>query len=210
MGLKSFYDRHIMPSVVHLACSTKPVRYQRRKVVPHATGRVLEIGFGSGLNLPFYDAAKVSELIALEPDARMRAKAAQRVAEAGMPINFLDLSGEEIPLDDGSIDTVLVTYTLCTIPDAVKALGEMRRVLKPGGRMLFCEHGRAPDAGVARWQERITPTWRALAGGCHLGRDIPRLIEEGGFTIRQLDEMYLPSTPRIAGYNYWGAAEPRS
>lgn len=201
-----FYDRHILPRLLDGAMSAKPITYQRKKVVPRAEGRVLEIGFGSGHNLPFYDARKVSRLWALEPSAEMRARAAERVAASAIPLEFLDLPGESIPLEDGAVDTVLVTYTLCTIPDVMTALSEMRRVLKPDGRMIFCEHGEAPDAGVRRWQRRLTPVWKAIGGGCHLGRPIPTLLSEGGFRVEGLQTMYLPSTPRFAGFNYWGEA----
>lgn len=201
-----FYDRHILPRLLDGAMSAKPITYQRKKVVPRAEGRVLEIGFGSGHNLPFYDARKVSRLWALEPSAEMRARAAERVAASAIPLEFLDLPGESIPLEDGAVDTVLVTYTLCTIPDVMKALSEMRRVLKPDGRMIFCEHGEAPDAGVRRWQRRLTPVWKAIGGGCHLGRPIPTLLSDGGFRVEGLQTMYLPSTPRFAGFNYWGEA----
>src|ERR1700743_3406667 len=163
-----FYDRHVLPVLLNAAMGTKPIRYQRRKVVPRAKGRVLEIGFGAGHNLPFYDAGKVTHLWALEPAKEMRARAAERVAESPLQIEFLDLPGEQIPLESESADTVLVTYTICTIPDAMKALGEMRRVLKPDGRMIFCEHGKAPDEKVNRWQDRLTPLWRSCFGGCHL------------------------------------------
>jgi ubiquinone/menaquinone biosynthesis C-methylase UbiE len=201
-----FYDRHILPRLLNAAMGTKPITYQRRKVVPRAEGRVLEIGFGAGHNLPFYDSAKVSHLWALEPAAEMRARAKERVAASPIAVEFLDLPGEQIPLGDGEADTILVTYTLCTIPDVHKALGEMRRVLKPSGRMIFCEHGEAPDAGVKRWQERLTPIWIVIGGGCHPGRAIPSLIQHGGFRIDKMETMYLPGTPRFAGFNYWGDA----
>ena len=203
MGL---YDRYLLPPLLSAAMSAKPITYQRRKVVPRAEGRVLEIGFGAGHNLPFYDATKVTHLWALEPSYEMRARAAERVAASPLAIEFLDLPSETIPLDGSAVDTVLVTYTLCTIPDVMKALGEMRRVLKPDGRMIFCEHGEAPDAGVKRWQERLTPVWKAIGGGCHLGRPIPRLIRDAGFRVDGLETMYLPGTPRFAGFNYWGMA----
>jgi ubiquinone/menaquinone biosynthesis C-methylase UbiE len=186
--------------------SAKPITYQRRKIVPRAEGRVLEIGFGAGHNLPFYDANKVSHIWALEPAREMRARAAERVASSPIHLEFLDLPGEQIPLSDGEADTVLVTYTLCTIPDVHKALGEMRRVLKPHGRMIFCEHGEAPDANVKRWQERLTPLWKVIGGGCHPGRAIPSLIGDGGFRVEKMETMYLPGTPRFAGFNYWGDA----
>lgn len=202
----NFYQRHIEPAVVSFACSLKPIGKQREKVVPKAYGEVLEVGFGSGLNLPYYDASRVSRLYALEPSPEMRARAERRVAASPLTLEFLDLPGETVPLETASVDSVLVTYTMCTIPDAVKALSEMRRVLKPGGAMFFCEHGRAPENGIAKWQDRLNGVWGAMAGGCNLNRDIPALIGKGGFVIDELEEMYLPSTPKFAGYNYWGRA----
>jgi ubiquinone/menaquinone biosynthesis C-methylase UbiE len=201
-----FYDRHILPRLLDAAMSTKPITYQRRKVVPRAEGRVLEIGFGAGHNLPFYDPTKVERIWALEPAAEMRARAGERAAASPIPMEFLGLPSEKIPLDDAAADTILITYTLCTIPDVMAALAEMRRVMKPAGRMIFCEHGEAPDASVERWQRRITPVWKALAGGCHVGRPIPKLIQDGGFKVEDMQTMYLPGTPRFAGFNYWGSA----
>lgn len=201
-----FYDRHILPFLLNAAMSAKPITYQRRKVVPRAEGRVLEIGFGAGHNLPFYDPAKVTHLWALEPSKEMRARARDRVNASPIAVEFLDLPGEQIPLENDSADTVLVTYTLCTIPDVAAALSGMRRVLKPSGRMIFCEHGEAPDANVRRWQERITPIWKRIGGGCHVGRAIPSLIRAAGFRVDDLETMYLPGTPRFAGFNYWGSA----
>ncbi|MEI9885636.1 MAG: methyltransferase domain-containing protein [Rhizomicrobium sp.] len=201
-----FYSRHILPRLLDTAMSAKPIAYQRRKVVPRAQGRVLEIGFGAGHNLPFYDAAKVERLWALEPAAEMRARAGERAAASPIPMEFLGLPGEHIPLDDEAADTVLVTYTLCTIPDVMKALGEMRRVMKPAGRLIFCEHGEAPDEAVKRWQRRITPLWKRIGGGCHVGRPIPSLIRDAGFIVEDIQTMYLPGTPRFAGFNYWGSA----
>jgi ubiquinone/menaquinone biosynthesis C-methylase UbiE len=203
MGL---YDRFILPRLLDAAMSAKPIRYQRKKVVPRAEGRVLEVGFGAGHNLPFYDAGKVTHLWALEPSAQMRARAAERVAQTTIPLEFIDLPGEQISLDADSADTVLITYTLCTIPDVMKALSEMRRVLKPSGKMIFCEHGEAPDESVRRWQRRLTPAWKAIGGGCHVGRAIPRLIADSGFKVDDMQTMYLPGTPRFAGFNYWGTA----
>ncbi len=204
-----FYDRHILPVLLDAAMSAKPITYQRRKVVPRAEGRVLEIGFGAGHNLPFYDPRKVSHLWALEPSREMRARAAGRVAASPLEIEFLDLPGEEIPLADNAADSILITYTLCTIPDVMKALGGMRRVLKPGGRMIFSEHGEAPDENVRRWQRRVTPVWKVIGGGCQVGRPIPKLIHDGGFAVEDMDTMYLPGTPRFAGFNYWGSATKR-
>ena len=201
-----FYDRYILPLLLGTVMGAKPITYQRKKVVPRAEGRVLEIGFGAGHNLPFYDPAKVTHLWALEPSKELRARAAQRVAANTIPIEFLDLPGEEIPLDDASVDDVLITYTMCTIPDVTRALSQMRRVLKPGGRMIFCEHGKAPDADVEKWQHRIEPVWKKISGGCHLARPIPSLITDSGFAIGDMETMYLPGTPRWSGFNYWGSA----
>jgi ubiquinone/menaquinone biosynthesis C-methylase UbiE len=203
MGL---YDRYVLPVLLNAAMGTKPIRYQRKKVVPRAQGRVLEIGFGAGHNLPFYDASKVTHLWALEPSREMRVRAAERVSQSSIPLEFLDLPSEQIPLGNEEADTILITYTLCTIPDVTKALGEMRRVLKPQGKMIFCEHGEAPDANVKRWQDRITPAWKSLCGNCHVGRQIPKLIQDSGFRIETMETMYLPGTPRFAGFNYWGDA----
>ena len=182
---------------------------QRRKIVPQARGRVLEVGFGAGPNLAFYDPANVDMVFALEPSAAMRRRAAKAIAAAAVPVQVIDLPGEEIPLDNDSVDTVVLTYTLCSIAEWEAALGQMRRVLKPGGRLLFCEHGLAPDERVARWQARLNPVWRAVAGGCNLNRPIPSLIESAGFGIEGMETMYLPGGPKFASYNYWGSAAAR-
>ncbi len=204
-----FYDKFILPRLIGAACGTKPISRQREKVVPHCEGRVLEVGMGTGHNLSFYDPAKIDMVFGLEPAPDMVARAKPLAEAAPFPVEFIDLPGEEIPLDDNSVDTVLLTYTLCTIPDTLKAMENMRRVLKPGGRLLFSEHGLAPDATVEKWQNRLNGVWGKIAGGCNINRDIPTLIEAGGFKIDNLDEMYVPSTPRVFGYTYWGSAEIR-
>tara|TARA_Y100000758_G_scaffold50730_1_gene32529 strand:- start:4099 stop:4656 length:558 start_codon:yes stop_codon:yes gene_type:complete len=178
---------------------------QREKLVPLASGRVLEVGMGSGLNLPFYDARRVTKVWGLEPSPEMSKMASAAVEAVAFDVEFVSAGGEQIPLDSESFDTVLMTFTLCTIPDAERALREIARVLKQGGQLLFCEHGAAPDAGIRRWQNRIDPLWRRLAGGCHLNRDIPGLIRRGGFEITRMDTMYIPGW-RPASFNYWGAA----
>jgi ubiquinone/menaquinone biosynthesis C-methylase UbiE len=204
-----FYDRHILPRLLNLAMGTEPIGKQRSKVVPRAEGRVLEVGFGAGHNLPFYDKSKVRHLWALEPAQEMRERAAERVAAFPVPFEFLDLPGESIPLENDAADTVLITYTMCTIPDVIAALGQMRRVLKPSGRMIFCEHGEAPDENVRRWQTRLTPPWKVLFGGCHVARPIASMIAENGFRIDDMETAYLPGMPRFAGFNYWGSAQKR-
>ena len=206
----SFYDKYILPSFLNCACGAKPILYQRGKVVPLAEGLVLEVGIGSGLNIPFYDAGKVSKVIGLDPSPELNEMAEKVVAktavENGLDVEIILGSAEDMPFPDDHFDSVVITYTLCTIPDAETANLEIRRVLKPGGKLIFCEHGLAPDAGVAKWQGRIDPIWGKIAGGCHLNRDIPELITGAGFTIETMEQMYLPSTPKFAGYNYWGVA----
>lgn len=203
-----FYGKYILPKVLNFTCGSAVVRSQRQKVVPLAEGRVLEIGIGSGLNLPFYDPAKVERVIGLDPAEEMLAYARRKSEGLPFTVEYLTLEGERIPLERGSVDSVLVTYTLCTIPDPIAALEGMRRVLKPAGRLIFCEHGRAPDEGVRRWQHRLNPVWNRIGGGCNLDRDIPGLIESAGFRVDSLSSMYLPNTPRFAGFNYWGTARP--
>lgn len=170
-----------------------------------ASGDVLEIGFGSGLNLPHYDSAAVKTILALEPSEEMWYLAQAAVKESPLTVRLLTASAEEIPLPDRSVDTVLVTYALCTVPDVPRALGECRRVLKTGGKFLFCEHGEAPDKGVRRWQNTLNPAWRRLAGGCNLNRPIPALLQAAGFRIVSLSTMYLPGW-KPATFNYWGTA----
>ena len=202
----SWYDDKVLPKLIDLACTTKPTRKQREKIVPLATGDVLEIGFGGGLNLPFYDTGAVRKVWGLEPSAGMRESAAERIQASPLDVELIDLPGEQIPLDDSSVDTVLVTYTLCSIEEVEAALAGMRRVLKPGGRLLFCEHGKAPDDDVLRWQNRLNGAWRRFSGGCNMNRDIPSLLERSGFDVVEDNRMYIPGL-RILCYNYWGIAQ---
>lgn len=204
----SWYEERILPSLINVACSTKPTRRQREKIVPRASGDVLEIGFGSGLNLPYYDRARVRRIWGLEPSVGMRRLARDAISRRSLEVELIDLPGEEIPLDDNSVDTVLVTYTLCTIPEVVRALEGMRRVLKPEGELLYCEHGKAPDPGVLKWQERLNPVWKRFSGGCNIHRDIPAILDESGFVVEDDNRMYLPGL-RALSYNYWGAARIR-
>ena len=201
------YEKYFLPRFINCACSVGPIMKQREKVVPRASGTVLEIGIGTGLNLPYYDSAKVERLIGLDPSEESWVLAGERASQLDFPVEFVGLPGEEIPLDGNSVDTVLVTFALCTIPDPVAALQGMARVLKPGGQLIFAEHGLAPDPSVQKWQSRINPLWSKIAGGCNLNRDIPHLLERGGFAIGDMDTRYLPSTPKFAGFNYWGSAQ---
>jgi len=203
--MNNFYDKHCLPHFINCACGMKAIDRLRAEVVPQAKGNVLEIGMGSGLNLKHYDREKVSMVWGLEPSEGMRRKAQKNLAESQLNIEWLDLPSEQIPLDDNSADTVVLTYTLCTIADWQSALSEMRRVLKPKGQLLFSEHGEAPDENVRKWQARINPYWGKIAGGCHLNRRIPDLITTGGFNIQQLDQRYIKG-PKIATYQYYGFA----
>jgi ubiquinone/menaquinone biosynthesis C-methylase UbiE len=199
------YDKYLLPKLVHLTCGQSPTMRQREKVVPLATGRVLEIGIGSGLNIPFYDTQKVTHLWGLDHSAEMWLIAQKNAAEHHLDAEFLQSTAESIPLDNNSADCVLMTYTMCTIPDVHVALDEIRRVLKPGGRLIFSEHGTAPDKSVQRWQNRLNPIWKRFAGGCNLNRPIPDLLEQSGFKSDDMQTMYLPGW-RPASFNYWGTA----
>jgi ubiquinone/menaquinone biosynthesis C-methylase UbiE len=199
-----FYRDVILPRLLDHAMRNEDLMPYRRRVSGSARGRVLEIGIGSGLNLPFYGPA-VTEIVGLEPSKQLIAFASQQERAPGLPVTFLQRSAEDIPLDTASVDTVVTTWTLCSIPDAPTALGEMRRVLKPGGSLLFVEHGRAPDRGVARLQDWLTPAWKPIAGGCHLNRPIADLISKSGFGLVDLRTGYAPG-PRPFTFMYEGAA----
>lgn len=202
------WDRYVVPPLISCACSSKPIMKQRAKIVPEADGVVLEVGCGSGTNFDLYDPAKVKHLHAIEPSEGMiqRAKTTWDEVPRETPCDIHLCGGEAVPLDDNSVDTAVVTFVLCTIPDWQSSLQELRRVLKPGGRVLYSEHGLAPDEGVAKWQRRVEPVWKRMAGGCHLTRDTKQMLEAEGFAIEQHDTMYLPNTPKIAGFAAWGSA----
>ena len=203
----SLYNKYILPKVLNCTCGSKPINYQRAKIVPLAEGVILDIGIGSGLNIPFYNKSKIKYLYGLDPSKELIEMAKPFAKKNQIEIEFLKCGAEKIPLSDNSIDTVLITYTMCTIPDVSLSNSEIMRVLKDNGKLLFCEHGLAPDANIAKWQKRINPFWGKIAGGCNLDRNIPKLITSSGFKISNMEEMYLPSTPKFAGYNYWGVAE---
>lgn len=187
----NLYDRYVMPLLIDVCCGMKDIQAQRAALLPRAHGKVLEIGIGTGRNLPFYDPSKLESLQGLDPADQMSPTARKRAIEAGLDVELVTLSAEEIPAPDATYDTVVCTFTLCTIPDPIKALHEMRRVLKPGGQLLFCEHGRSPDEGVQVWQDRLTPWWKPIAGGCHLNRDVPTMLSDGGFRATEIESSYL-------------------
>ena len=203
--LSTWYENHILPTALDFACGMPMVSRMRALVVPRAQGRVLEVGVGTGLNMRHYDKRRVTRITGLDPALQMHPLALERAALAGLDVDLVGLSAEKIPLPDASFDTVLVTYTLCTIPDPHAALLEMRRMLAPDGKLLFCEHGRAPDASVQRWQARLQPLWGQMAGGCHLGRDMPALLHRAGFALPDLQTRYLAG-PRPFTFHYWGEA----
>jgi ubiquinone/menaquinone biosynthesis C-methylase UbiE len=199
------YQKYVMPKIVHFTCGMKPAMKQREKVVPLAEGRVLEVGIGSGLNIPFYQPHKVEHLWGLDPSAEMWSIAQKNALQHHIDAEFIQSGAESIPLDNNSADTVVMTYTMCTISEVHSALDEIRRVLKPGGKLIFCEHGMAPDKSVQRWQNRLNPAWNKLSGGCNLNRPIPQLLEQSGFKSQDMQTMYLPGW-KPASFNYWGTA----
>jgi len=187
----------------------KPIENIRQRVVPWAQGEVLEIGVGPGVNFVHYDRAKVAKIYALEPNPGMLRRAEEQRRRTQLDIEFLDLPGERIPLPDASVDTVLSTFTLCTIPEVVAAIEGVGRVLRPDGKFIFFEHGLSPDSSVRRWQERTEPFFQWAFEGCHVTRDIPALIQEGGFKIGQMDTGYLAPFPKCGSYCFWGVAQRR-
>lgn len=200
----SFYDNWILPRLIDLGMRSKETMRYRTQVVPRARGRVLEVGVGSGLNLPLYGEG-VERVYALDPSKALLKMAGKKAAHARVPVEFLAHPGEAIPLGDASVDTVVMTWTLCSIPDPVRALAEMRRVLKPEGALLFAEHGLAPDPGVRRWQERLNPLWGRFTGGCNLNRRMDELIRAAGFSISDIVTEYAKG-PRPMSYIYTGQA----
>jgi len=204
--MASLYDRFILPRLLKCSCSAPPVMKQRAKVVPQAEGRVLELGIGMGLNLGFYDADKVASVTGVDPSPELRAIAQAAPRDPRLAVTVEDGTAEALPFEDAGFDCVVCTFTLCSVQTPARALAEARRVLKPGGRFLYCEHGLSPDPGVAKWQRRVEPVWKAIAGGCHLTRPVTAAIEAAGFKVTRRDSMYLPGAPRIAGWVEWGAA----
>ena len=199
-----WYDRYVLPRILDITCGVRPIRKQRQKVVPLATGDVLEIGIGTALNAPFYDRARIRRIVGVDPALQMHPLALRRIKSAGLDVELVGLSAEKLPLDDQTFDSVVCTYTLCSIPNPACALAEIRRVLRPGGKLLFSEHGLAPDESVRRWQRRLQSIWGPLSGGCNLSLNVPAVLQAAGFKTKA-ESRYIPG-PRFASYHYWGEA----
>jgi ubiquinone/menaquinone biosynthesis C-methylase UbiE len=205
--MSGFYETRILPWAIHLSMGAREVARHRRRVVPSARGRVLEIGFGSGLNLPFYGPG-VSALVGIDPSAPLARLAAPLLSAVPFPVEVVTAPAEDMPFDDASFDSAVVTWSLCSIADPVAALVQVRRVLKPAGALLFIEHGRSSDARIAAWQARLNPVWRRVAGGCNMNRAIDTVLTEGGFRIDRLETGYRVKGPRFLTYTYEGSARP--
>lgn len=206
MGFASWYDEKVVPRIIRCACSSPAIMKIRDQVVPRASGRVFEIGCGGGINQAFYDPAKVTAFSGMDPSVKGLDFAREAAAAKGWQADIRQGFGEAIPFEDESFDCVVCTYTLCSVESQSRTVSELRRILKPGGRLLFAEHGSAPDPSVRKWQGRIEPVWKRLAGGCHLTRPIGSVIEQGGFTLSPIGSRYAPKTPRWAGWMEWGEA----
>lgn len=204
MGL---WAKHVLPILVETGCRRGTILEERRRWVPRARGRVLELGVGSGLNLAFYDAAQVAKVTGIDPSPSLLARAAARAAAAPVPVELVEASAEQLPFDAGAFDSAIVTYSLCSIPDPARALAEVRRVLRPGGELMFVEHGLAPDPGPRQWQSRLTRVWRRFTGGCHLDRDIAGILRGAGYELTELDARYTKGV-RWLSYTYQGTARP--
>ena len=207
--MSGWYDKWLLTPLTDHVCGMEPIMRRRAEVVPQAEGMVLEPGIGSGRNLGLYDPAKVKRVIGVDPGAEMVRLARKRAARAAVPVDILEQSAEALPLENDSVDTVLLTYTGCTIPDIARALAEFRRVLKPSGRLLLCEHGRSHEHRVARFQDVVNPIWTRLAGGCNVNRDMERLLREAGFAVERMQRFYALPRPKFVSYHYVGAARVR-
>ena len=201
----SFYERYILPELIHFICSRKQFQENRQTILKHAKGTVLDIGMGSGTNLPLLSNSNVKHIIGLEPSERLREKALSTAEKNNLCIETIPYGAEDIPLEKHSIDSAILTFTMCTIPDIDTALKEINRVLKPGGQLLFCEHGRAPEKNIQKWQNRLNPTWKKIAGGCNLNRNIPELINQTGLNIKMLDQGYMRG-PKAMSFIHKGIA----
>lgn len=206
MGIKGWYDATIMPRLITCACSQGQVMKRRAALVPLARGDVFELGCGGGINHAFYDAGAITSYAGIDPHEGLLEGARRAAREKGWVADLRQGRGEAIPFAEASFDCVVCTFTLCSVSDPAQVMREMRRILRPGGKALFLEHGRAPDPGVRRWQERIEPLWKRLAGGCHLTRPVASALAEAGFAVEPLGKGYTPKAPRFAGWMEWGVA----
>ncbi len=202
----NLYHRYCFPHLVDFACASPHIEIQREKIVPLARGRVLELGVGSGLNLAHYETNRVKSICCVEPCLGMQKIAEKNLRRLAIPYQWITALGENIPLENNSFDSVVMTYTLCSVADWGAVLLELRRVLKPGGKLLFSEHGLAPDSTIANWQNRLCPIWKVIAGGCRLNRNVADCLVTGGFEIAALESAYLPGMPKLVGFNYTGIA----
>lgn len=204
MGLKHWYEETILPKVIKCACSQDDIADLRRKIVPLAQGKVFELGVGGGLNQPFYDRERVTGFAAIDPSPALLDDARKAAQEKGWEVDIREGKGEAIPFEDDSFDTAVCTYTMCSVDDQAQVLKEMRRILKPGGKLLFLEHGRAPEPKVVKWQRRIEPVWKRLMGNCHLTREVSSAVKAHGFAVQDEDNLYIEKMPRWAGFMEWG------
>lgn len=202
----NFWDRHIMPRLITFCCGQPAIAKARSRIVPRASGNVLELGCGGGMNLDHYDRARITRLAGVDPSAQLLETARAKARARGFDADFRAGVAEALPFADASFDTVLTTFTLCSVQDPSAVFAEMRRVLKPGGSILFLEHGAAPDDGPARWQKRIEPVWKTIAGGCHLTRPVSGAFRAQGFDVDACDSRYMPKTPRFLGWIEMGEA----
>ncbi|MCW7541660.1 class I SAM-dependent methyltransferase [Aquabacterium sp. A7-Y] len=200
----SWYERRVLPYLLDFACGLSPFTRRRQAVVPFAQGRVLEIGVGTGLNLPHYKRDRVQVLVGIDPAEQMHPFARRRAVRAQLPLELRTLAAERLPFDAQSFDTVVCTYTLCSVTSPAAVLAEIRRVMRPQGKLLFAEHGLAPDPAVVKWQRAIEPTWAKLVGNCHLTRDVPKLLGEAGFRV-SMQTGYI-TRPKALAFNLWGEA----
>lgn len=200
------WDAHILPGLIERACKSHAILAERKRWVPRAFGDVLEVGVGSGLNLAFYDPLRVTAVVGLDPSAPLLARARVRAGAVGVPVELVEGDAQEMPFDRARFDTVLLTYTLCSVPNPCRALTEIRRVMRRDGRLIFVEHGRAPDASTYRWQRRITPVWRRVGGNCHLDRDVSESLDRAGFALDEITAEYAEDGPRWLSFTYQGIA----
>ena len=203
--IQKIYDRYVCPHLINLAMQAKPFSKQRMKIIPKAKGRVLEIGIGSGLNFKYYNKLNINEVFAVDPDGVLLQKARKRAKENNITLNIEQISAEKLPYENDTFDTIISTYTMCSISKLSLTLLELRRVLKSDGKLLFSEHGMAPDRNILLWQKRLNPILKRIAGGCHLDLNIPNLINNAGFEMSSLNSMYIPG-PKFLSYHFWGSA----